>query len=56
MFLGSRGATRSVHTWIPHPYPACAQHAPNEHLLAPVAPGLRIMAGRFWDLGERKHT
>jgi acetylornithine deacetylase/succinyl-diaminopimelate desuccinylase-like protein len=43
--------------WIPHSYPACAQHAPNEHLLASVArEGLRIMAGLFWDLGERKHT
>ncbi len=38
--------------WIPHSYPACAQHAPNEHLLAPVArEGLQIMAGLFWDLG-----
>ena len=23
--------------WIPHSYPACAQHAPDEHLLAPLA-------------------
>ena len=39
--------------WIPHSYPACAQHAPNEHLLASVArEGLAIMAGLFWDLGE----
>ncbi|MFE5119656.1 peptidase dimerization domain-containing protein [Streptomyces sp. NPDC056669] len=39
--------------WIPHSYPACAQHAPDEHLLAPVArESLRIMAGLFWDLGE----
>ncbi|HTT14088.1 MAG TPA: M20 family metallopeptidase [Burkholderiaceae bacterium] len=39
--------------WVPHSYPACAQHAPNEHLLAPVArEGLRIMAGLYWDLGE----
>jgi acetylornithine deacetylase/succinyl-diaminopimelate desuccinylase-like protein len=39
--------------WVPHSYPACAQHAPNEHLLAPVArEALRIMAGLFWDLGE----
>ncbi|EFL27802.1 M20/M25/M40 family peptidase [Streptomyces himastatinicus ATCC 53653] len=39
--------------WVPHSYPACAQHAPDEHLLAPVArEGLRIMAGLFWDLGE----
>ncbi|MDP2000929.1 MAG: M20 family metallopeptidase [Rhodoferax sp.] len=39
--------------WIPHSYPACAQHAPNEHLLAGVArEGLAVMAGLFWDLGE----
>jgi acetylornithine deacetylase/succinyl-diaminopimelate desuccinylase-like protein len=39
--------------WIPHSYAACSQHAPNEHLLAPVArDGLRIMTGLFWDLGE----
>ncbi|HET9118149.1 MAG TPA: M20 family metallopeptidase [Pseudonocardiaceae bacterium] len=38
--------------WVPHSYPACAQHAPNEHLLAPVArEGLQMMAGLFWDLG-----
>jgi acetylornithine deacetylase/succinyl-diaminopimelate desuccinylase-like protein len=39
--------------WVPHSYPACAQHAANEHLLASVArEGLQIMAGLFWDLGE----
>lgn len=39
--------------WIPHSYAACSQHAPNEHLLAPVVrDGLRIMTGIFWDLGE----
>lgn len=39
--------------WVPHSYPACAQHAPNEHLLAPVVrEGLAVMAGVFWDLGE----
>jgi acetylornithine deacetylase/succinyl-diaminopimelate desuccinylase-like protein len=39
--------------WVPHSYPACSQHAPNEHLLGPVArEGLQIMAGLFWDLGE----
>jgi acetylornithine deacetylase/succinyl-diaminopimelate desuccinylase-like protein len=39
--------------WVPHSYAACSQHAPNEHLLAPVArEGLGIMAGLFWDLGE----
>ncbi|MDD0811977.1 M20 family metallopeptidase [Curvibacter sp. RS43] len=39
--------------WVPHSYPACAQHAPNEHLLGSVArEGLAVMAGLFWDLGE----
>jgi acetylornithine deacetylase/succinyl-diaminopimelate desuccinylase-like protein len=39
--------------WVPHSYPACNQHAPNEHLLAPVArQALQIMAGLFWDLGQ----
>jgi acetylornithine deacetylase/succinyl-diaminopimelate desuccinylase-like protein len=37
--------------WVPHSYPACAQHAPDEHLLADVAEeGLRIMTGLFEDL------
>lgn len=40
--------------WVPHSYPACAQHAPNEHLLASVArQALQIMAGLYWDLGEQ---
>lgn len=39
--------------WIPHSYPACAQHAPNEHILGSVAKeGLLMMAGLFWDLGS----
>ncbi len=39
--------------WIPHSYPGCAQHAPNEHMLGTVArEALRLMAGLFWDLGE----
>ena len=39
--------------WIPHSYAGCSQHAPNEHLLAPIArEGLGLMAGLFWDLGE----
>jgi hypothetical protein len=39
--------------WIPHSYPACAQHAPNEHLLGSVArESLGLMAGIWWDLGE----
>jgi hypothetical protein len=40
--------------WVPHSYPACSQHAPNEHLLAPVVrEGLLMMAGLFFDLGEQ---
>jgi hypothetical protein len=43
--------------WVPHSYPACAQHAPNEHLLGSVArEGLAVMAGLFWDLGEHQGT
>lgn len=43
--------------WIPHSYPACAQHAPDEHLLAPVArQALQLMAGLFWDLGDHPGT
>ncbi len=39
--------------WVPHSYPSCSQHAPNEHILVPVVQeGLRLMAGLFWDLGE----
>ena len=39
--------------WIPHSYRGCSQHAPNEHLLAPlVEEGLRMMAGLFCDLEE----
>lgn len=40
--------------WVPHSYPACNQHAPNEHMLKPVAAeGLKMMAGIFWDLSEK---
>ena len=40
--------------WVPHSYPACSQHAPNEHVLAPVCrEALQIMAGLFWDLAEQ---
>lgn len=39
--------------WVPHSHPACAQHAPDEHLLGSVArQALQLMAGLFWDLGE----
>ena len=40
--------------WVPHSYPACSQHAPDEHLLGSVArQALQIMAGLFWDLAEQ---
>ncbi|MEH2921540.1 M20 family metallopeptidase [Samsonia erythrinae] len=43
--------------WIPHSYPACGQHAVNEHLLKSVArEGLAIMTGLFWELGEQGRT
>jgi acetylornithine deacetylase/succinyl-diaminopimelate desuccinylase-like protein len=39
--------------WVPHSYASCSQHAPNEHMLAPVArEALQVMAGLYWDLGE----
>jgi hypothetical protein len=39
--------------WIPHSYPGCSQHAPNEHLpLALAREALGLMAGLYWDLGE----
>jgi acetylornithine deacetylase/succinyl-diaminopimelate desuccinylase-like protein len=38
--------------WIPHSYPGCAQHAPDEHLPIAIArEGLGMMAGLYWDLG-----
>jgi acetylornithine deacetylase/succinyl-diaminopimelate desuccinylase-like protein len=40
--------------WVPHSYGGCSQHAPDEHMLAPIVrQGLGMMAGLFWDLGER---
>jgi acetylornithine deacetylase/succinyl-diaminopimelate desuccinylase-like protein len=39
--------------WIPHSYPACSQHAVDEHLLASVArEAVVMMTALFWDLGE----
>ncbi len=41
--------------WIPHSYRGCSQHAPDEHVLKPVCrDALRLMAGLFWDIGERR--
>ena len=39
--------------WVPHSYPGCSQHAPNEHLPPEILrEGLGIMTGLYWDLGE----
>lgn len=39
--------------WIPHSYPGCGQHGPDEHLPVSIArEGLAMMAGLFWDLGS----
>ena len=40
--------------WVPHSYAGCSQHAPDEHALASVdRQALALMAGIYWDLGER---
>lgn len=40
--------------WVPHSYRGCSQHAPDEHVLKPLCrDALRVMAGLFWDVGER---
>jgi len=40
--------------WVPHSYRGCSQHAPNEHVIKSTCrDGLRLMAGLFWDIGER---
>jgi acetylornithine deacetylase/succinyl-diaminopimelate desuccinylase-like protein len=39
--------------WVPHSYPGCSQHAPNEHLPATLLrEALSIMTGLYWDLGD----
>ncbi len=39
--------------WLPHSYAGCSQHAPDEHILLPVArSAMAVMAGLYWDLGE----
>lgn len=39
--------------WLPHSYPGCAQHAPDEHALASLSrQAMEIMAGLYWDLGH----
>lgn len=40
--------------WIPHSYPACGQHAVNEHMLTSIVEeGLQIMVSLFWSFGEQ---
>ena len=40
--------------WVPHSYAGCCQHAPDEHVLAPILrEGLQMMTGLFWDLAEQ---
>ncbi|AHM05203.1 Acetylornithine deacetylase/Succinyl-diaminopimelate desuccinylase [Roseibacterium elongatum DSM 19469] len=39
--------------WVPHSYPGCSQHAPDEHLPKALLPeAASLMAGLYWDLGE----
>ncbi len=39
--------------WVPHSYPGCSQHAPDEHLPRAIfAEAAGLMAGLYWDLGE----
>lgn len=38
--------------WVPHSYPGCSQHAPDEHLpAAQFADATAVMTGLYWDLG-----
>jgi acetylornithine deacetylase/succinyl-diaminopimelate desuccinylase-like protein len=40
--------------WVPHSYPGCSQHAPDEHVLASVArEGVLMMTALLWEIGER---
>lgn len=39
--------------WVPHSYPGCSQHAPDEHVpKALLREALGLMAGLYWDIGE----
>jgi acetylornithine deacetylase/succinyl-diaminopimelate desuccinylase-like protein len=43
--------------WVPHSYPACSQHAPNEHVLAGLMrQGLGMTAALLWDVGAQAHA
>ncbi len=40
--------------WIPHSYNGCKQHGPDEHALPEILrEGIAMMAGLWWDLGEK---
>lgn len=40
--------------WVPHSYPACSQHAPNEHVLpALMRQGLGMTAALLWQVGAQ---
>ncbi|MES2784538.1 MAG: M20 family metallopeptidase [Pseudomonadota bacterium] len=39
--------------WVPHSYPGCSQHAPNEHLPPQLLrEALTVMTGLYWDMGD----
>lgn len=39
--------------WVPHSYPGCSQHAPDEHLPRAMIPGaIALMAGLYHDIGQ----
>ena len=43
--------------WIPHSYPSCSQHWPDEHILMGLSRhAAGLMAGLYWDIGEGKGT
>lgn len=40
--------------WVPHSYPACSQHAPNEHVLPELMrQGLAMSAALLWAVGAQ---
>lgn len=41
--------------WIPHSYPSCSQHWPDEHILMGLSRhAAGLMAGLYWDIGDGK--
>ncbi len=48
IFANDLGLPRRFHVGCRIPYASCSQHAPNEHMLIPVArEAMRIMTGNF---------